>query len=73
MRALQDKKFVEKLINKIAPEHKDRKGGYSRVYKKLSRRGDGATMAEISLISTLKSTEVKETEKVETKKDEKGN
>ena len=35
-------KAVKKLFDKIAPAMKDRKGGYTRIVKLGTRRGDGA-------------------------------
>jgi large subunit ribosomal protein L17 len=48
---LQDKNSVKKLIGEIAPEFKERNGGYTRVVKTRTRRGDAALMAKISLVS----------------------
>jgi len=47
---LQDKEATKKLINEIAPEYKDRKGGYTRITKTRTRRGDAAPMAFIELV-----------------------
>jgi len=41
---------VKKLFDQIAPEYKDRNGGYTRVLKTGPRRGDGAEMAIVSLV-----------------------
>ena len=41
---------VKKLFDVIAPDFKDRNGGYTAVYKLGPRRGDGAEMAIIKLV-----------------------
>ena len=46
---LRDKAIVAKLFTKIAPRHKDRPGGYTRVLKYDFRKGDNAPMAIIEL------------------------
>ena len=41
---------VSELFAEIAPDYKDRNGGYTRITKLGPRRGDGAEMAVIDLI-----------------------
>jgi len=43
-------KIVQKIIKEIAPQYKDRKGGYTRVIKIGRRQLDGAKMAIIELV-----------------------
>lgn len=47
---LQDKEATNKLVTEIAPEYKDRNGGYTRIIKTRTRRGDAAPMAIIELV-----------------------
>ncbi len=47
---LQDKETTKKLVEEIAPQYKDRNGGYTRIIKTRMRRGDAAEMAIIELI-----------------------
>ena len=47
---LQHKACTNKIVNEIAPEYKDRNGGYTRIIKTRMRRGDAAPMAIIELI-----------------------
>ncbi|OQX74670.1 MAG: 50S ribosomal protein L17 [Campylobacteraceae bacterium 4484_4] len=48
--ALQDKAATKKLIEEIAPEYKERNGGYTRIVRTRIRRGDAAEMAFIELV-----------------------
>jgi large subunit ribosomal protein L17 len=47
---LQDKEATKTLMNEIAPEYKERNGGYTRIVKTRIRRGDAASMAFIELV-----------------------
>ena len=42
--------LVKKIVDEIAPQFKERKGGYTRVVKMGPRKSDGAKMAIIELV-----------------------
>lgn len=48
--ALQDTGRVSQLFAEIAPQYKDRKGGYTRITKIGRRIGDGAEMAYLEWV-----------------------
>ena len=48
---IMEREVAHHLINDIAPELKDRQGGYLRVIKLGRRDGDGAEMAILELVS----------------------
>ncbi|KAA6227659.1 MULTISPECIES: 50S ribosomal protein L17 [unclassified Campylobacter] len=48
---LQDKNATNKLVSEIAPNYKERNGGYTRIIKTRLRRGDAAQMAYIEFLA----------------------
>ena len=62
----------KRLVGEIAPGFSERHGGYLRIVKQISRRGDNAQMAKLELSewdkTLVKKTEVKPKEKKAAKK-----
>lgn len=48
---LLDPKAVQKLFDKIAPGMKDRKGGYTRIVKLDTRKGDASEMCVLQWVT----------------------
>lgn len=47
---VQEEAVVQNLFDNIAPKYAERNGGYTRMYKKGPRRGDGAEMVILELV-----------------------
>jgi len=58
-RLITDKDILKKLFDDIAPRYKERNGGYTRIIKLAKRKGDGADMAFIELVSEISKTKKK--------------
>jgi len=54
---LQQPKAVQKLFDKIAPAMAGRNGGYTRILKLDSRKGDGAPMCLLQWVTTPEAVE----------------
>lgn len=52
-KTVKNKDLVMKLVNDIAPGYADRNGGYTRVLKLGTRRGDNSEMAIIELVDRV--------------------
>jgi large subunit ribosomal protein L17 len=50
LRTVADQEVVKELFETIAPEFKDRPGGYTRIIKLGPRQGDAAPMAILELV-----------------------
>ena len=57
---LLDPEAVKKLFDKIAPAMKDRKGGYTRIVKLGTRRGDSAEMCVLQYLTAAEPAEAAE-------------
>ncbi len=47
---LLDESVLKKLFDEIAPQYKERQGGYTRIMKMGPRRGDAAPMVILELV-----------------------
>ena len=50
LKQIRDKSVVHTLFTEIAPVMAERPGGYTRILRVGTRRGDGVTMALIELV-----------------------
>lgn len=67
---LQQPKAVQKLFDKIVPQMEGRNGGYTRIVKTGSRKGDGAEMCILQWVESLKADKPAETPAAEAPKTE---
>ena len=67
---LQPPKAVQKLFDKIVPQMEGRNGGYTRIVKTGSRKGDGAEMCILQWVESLKADKPAETPAAEAPKTE---
>jgi large subunit ribosomal protein L17 len=66
---IKDRKLVKKLFDEIAPKLKDREGGYTKVLKLGTRRGDGASLSVVKLLVEKPPSEEKKEKKGKTEKE----
>ena len=52
MHDIQDRAVVSKLFDELAPRFQARPGGYTRILRIGSRKGDGAETAQIELVGS---------------------
>ncbi len=66
---IKDRGLVKKLFDEIAPKLMDREGGYTRVLKLSTRRGDGASLSVVRLLVEKPPVEEKKKKKEKPKKE----
>jgi len=59
-RVIRDKEILRKLFQEIAPEFRDRPGGYTQILQLGTRLNDGAKMSFIQLVGYVPPVEVEE-------------
>ena len=47
---VNEEEVVQNLFDNVAPKYAERNGGYTRMYKKGPRRGDGAEVVILELV-----------------------
>ena len=51
LKVIKSKKVVAKLFNELGPRYADRPGGYTRIVKVENRRGDGAHLSILKMVT----------------------
>lgn len=51
LKVVRDRKVVAKLFTELGPRYADRPGGYTRIVKVETRRGDGAPLSIIKFVT----------------------
>ncbi len=50
LRLLNDRALVKHLFEEVAPQYKERPGGYTQIVRTRLRRGDGTQLAVLKLV-----------------------